>query len=369
MPIYMDRHDVSEDVTAENIAELHKKDLEIQYQFNCRKLTYWFDEKRKTVFCLIEAPNKHAVQLMHSQAHGQAPGRIIEVELNEVESFLGRISDPVEGGEVGLNIIRESALRTLVMIGFDDGAYRKTSLFDRRMSISDCMKVLSLVFIRFNGRIVRQNQNLFLVSFQSVSRAILCVLEVYAKLKELNDLSRSSSANLKTGISAGFPVSGGVEFFEEVENEAQMLYYISDSNIVLASGVKDLYEEENTDAYLEHDLFVALTPSDQKFLYPLMEFIAETWQNPYLKVDDLGKNLGYSKSKLYRKMVSLVGETPNNFIKNYRLRKALKRIGQHSGNIAEIAYETGFNSASYFSKCFLKKYGVLPSEYLRQAPG
>ncbi len=58
MPIYMDRHDLSDAVTAEHIARLHQEDLKIQDQFGCRGLTYWFDEKRKTAFCLIEAPNE-----------------------------------------------------------------------------------------------------------------------------------------------------------------------------------------------------------------------------------------------------------------------------------------------------------------------
>ena len=65
MPIYMDRHDISETVTAENVAKLHQQDLKIQHKFNCRALTYWFDEGRKTAFCLIEAPQKQAIEAMH----------------------------------------------------------------------------------------------------------------------------------------------------------------------------------------------------------------------------------------------------------------------------------------------------------------
>ena len=65
MPIYMDRHDVSEIVTAESIAQLHQEDLKIQRQFGCRGLTYWFDDKRKTAFCLIEAPDPTAIKKMH----------------------------------------------------------------------------------------------------------------------------------------------------------------------------------------------------------------------------------------------------------------------------------------------------------------
>ena len=96
MPIYMDRHDISEAVTARDVAQMHQNDLEIQDQFGCRGLTYWFDEKRKTAFCLIEAPDENAIREMHDHAHGQVPHRIIEVDPAVVESFLGRIGDPVK---------------------------------------------------------------------------------------------------------------------------------------------------------------------------------------------------------------------------------------------------------------------------------
>ena len=57
----MDRHDVSNEVTAEAVAQLHQEDLKIQHKFNWRGLTYWFDEERKTAFCLIDAPNKQCL--------------------------------------------------------------------------------------------------------------------------------------------------------------------------------------------------------------------------------------------------------------------------------------------------------------------
>lgn len=56
----MDRHDVSKSVTAENVAQLHKEDLKIQEQFNCRGLTYWFDDIKKIAFCLVEVPDKES---------------------------------------------------------------------------------------------------------------------------------------------------------------------------------------------------------------------------------------------------------------------------------------------------------------------
>ena len=88
MPIFMDRHNVSEAVTAVHVAQLHQEDLKIQDQFGCRGLTYWFDDKRKTAFCLIEAPNEQALRDMHEKAHGEIPHSIIEVDASIVESFL-----------------------------------------------------------------------------------------------------------------------------------------------------------------------------------------------------------------------------------------------------------------------------------------
>src|SRR5665213_3651320 len=107
MPIYMDRHDVSDTVTAEHVAQLHQEDLKIQHQFGCRGLTYWFDDNRKIAFCLIEAPNAGAIERMHNTAHGQVPHRIIEVNAKVVESFLGRIEDPHKSEDTELNIIND----------------------------------------------------------------------------------------------------------------------------------------------------------------------------------------------------------------------------------------------------------------------
>src|SRR5258708_4419605 len=116
MPIFMDRHDVSVAVTAENLPQIHQEDLKIQDQFGCRGLTYWFDDKRKTAFCLIEAPDEQAIREMHNKAHGQVPHSVIEVDTSIVESFLGRIGDPEMAKDTTLNIINDPAFRTIMVI-------------------------------------------------------------------------------------------------------------------------------------------------------------------------------------------------------------------------------------------------------------
>ena len=73
MPIYLDRHDTPEEITPEHVAEMHQADLKVQDEFGCRGFTYWFDNKRKSGFCLIEAPNKEALIKMHNLLHSLTP--------------------------------------------------------------------------------------------------------------------------------------------------------------------------------------------------------------------------------------------------------------------------------------------------------
>ena len=227
------------------------------------------------------------------------------------------------------------------------------------------MKSLAGTFGRFDGRIVKQHQNGFLVSFKSVSQGVWCAMEIHTKFSEWRDSPNCSQLNLKTGISQGVPFSGNNSFFEDSVQMTKRLFYISNSKIVVSHEVKKLFTNENPDVYLDRNLFVTLVPSDEKFLNQLMNYMEENWQNPNLQIDDIGKNIGYSKSQIYRKMISLVGTSPNDFIKNYRLNKALDLIKDQCGNVSEVAYQAGFNSPSYFAKCFHKRYGLLPSECLQ----
>ena len=64
-------------------------------------MTYWIDEERENIFCLIDAPDKEAVEEMHRKAHGLIPNKIIEVNSTLVKSFLGRIYDPDASGNFG----------------------------------------------------------------------------------------------------------------------------------------------------------------------------------------------------------------------------------------------------------------------------
>lgn len=363
MPIYMDRHDVSEQVTAEIVADLHQKDLKIQHKFNCKGLTYWFDETRKTAFCLVEAPNKTAIQEMHNQAHGAVPHRIIEVDSAVVESFLGRIEDPEKSQNTALNIINDPAFRTIMVAGIKNLSLKNRLGKSVKQYMDDLNRSIIEIATKFKGRIVKQKSGYLLISFDSVTDAVLCALDIKSGDSLKLDLNSDPFIKINIGLSAGVPVTSKEGIFEDTIQLAERLCDVVRGDIAISSEVKDLYESENLNIAINREHINALDSIDEKFLGLLMDYTKREWRNTSLSVDDFSKRVGYSKSQLYRKMIDITGKSPHSFIKEYRLNKALKLLLGKNGNISDIAYETGFNTPAYFSKCFQKAYGMLPSAY------
>jgi AraC-like DNA-binding protein len=369
MPIYMDRHDVSEVVTAEIVAQIHQEDLKIQDQFSCRGLTYWFDDKRKTAFCLIEAPDADAIREMHNRAHGQVPHSVIEVDASIVESFLGRIEDPAKAQNTALNIIDDPAFRTIMVITSqrlspkqNDSAEFKSSLHNYNDGIVNLLNI-------YGGTPVKQTENHFLISFKSVSSAVRAAFDIQVLFRDFRNKINNNSVLLKIGLSAGVPVTEKKLIFEDAVKLAERMCMIIKGEIIISSEVRELYNSENFNALSERDNLCFLTQTDEEFLTLFMDYAESAWSNTNLKVDDFSKPVACSKSQLYRKIISLTGKSPNTFIKEYRLNRALTLLNRNTGNISEIAFETGFSSPSYFSKCFQKRYGLSPSDYLPAKSG
>jgi AraC-like DNA-binding protein len=363
MPLYMDRHDMSEPVTPEMIAAIHLEDVKIQDQLECRVLTYWFDEIRNNAFCLIEAPNAEAIHKMHSLAHGQVPNTVIEVGADLVEAFLGRVDDPEKPADAAMNIITESALRTIMIISLKQERSPVEVSIKPREAFQQLFTDILHILKKHSGSIVKQNENCVMVSFVSSSKAVHAAFSIKSRFSEFMHQMKNDNTTLKIGLTAGVPVTGNNSFFESTIKLAERMCKIMKGEIIVSAGVKELYDNENLEVLKEEDSLLCLTKMEEKFLTALMDFAETNWHNSELKLDDLARALGYSKSQLYRKITSLTGKSPNNFIQDYRLNEALTLLNRNAGNISEIAYQTGFSSPSYFSKCFKKRYGYVPYEF------
>jgi AraC-like DNA-binding protein len=359
----MDRHDVPEMITAEDVANMHQQDLKIQHKFGCKGLTYWFDDVRKTAFCLLEAPNEKAVVAMHDHAHGAVPHNIIKVDPAIVESFLGRIEDPEKAQNTSLNIINDPAFRAIMVIGLQtDDMPDKKSTQAKPATIASVLKII----VKFEGRTVRETSEKILASFKSVTKALLCAKAIVSQIRKQNEASIQPHLNLKIGLNTGVPVTEKESIFEDTIKLAERMNYVSGANIVVSSEVRDLYMSVNANQFFDEDSVFVLSLKEEKFLQSLFDFIESECNNTNLKVDDFGKIMGYSKSRLYRKMILLIGESPNSFLMSYRLKKALGLLERQDCSISETAFDCGFSSPSYFSKCFQKRYHVSPSKLIQK---
>ena len=140
----------------------------------------------------------------------------------------------------------------------------------------------------------------------------------------------------------------------------------------LAARVKNLIEQRRNlrrrfsrEPYLSFNK-ITTTSVDERFLSQLKTIIEDNITNPGLDVNYLAEEMGNSYTHLYRKIKALVGLSPAAFIRLVRLTKAQQLLKNNHGNISEVAFEVGFESLHYFSRCFSKQYGMSPSVFLKQ---
>jgi len=101
---------------------------------------------------------------------------------------------------------------------------------------------------------------------------------------------------------------------------------------------------------------------DKQFITNILEYINQNINDPALNVENLADELLISRSKLYRKIKVLTGNTANEFIKKIRLEKAKQFLESTDYSISEISFKVGFSSPSYFTKCYKTLFGRLPTE-------
>lgn len=136
----------------------------------------------------------------------------------------------------------------------------------------------------------------------------------------------------------------------------------------LLQGMEKIHNEFNTGAFLEPEK-IASTSIDEEFLKKAKEIVEQNISDTDFNVKNLYEELAMSNSMLYRKVKGILNLTPNEFIKNIRLRRAAQLLEDKEIQISEVAFLTGFNDLSYFGVCFKKQYGVTPKNYQNEKGG
>lgn len=108
---------------------------------------------------------------------------------------------------------------------------------------------------------------------------------------------------------------------------------------------------------------IEITSLDEKLVQDATTYVEDHINNPDLSVETLSEAMNMSRVHLYKKLLSLTGNTPSEFIRLIRLQHAEQLLRQSQLSIAEISYKVGFNNPRYFSKYFKEMYGMMPSQY------
>jgi signal transduction histidine kinase/DNA-binding response OmpR family regulator len=112
---------------------------------------------------------------------------------------------------------------------------------------------------------------------------------------------------------------------------------------------------------------VVLTSADETFVKQALESIEQNMSNSNYAVEDLSRDVGMSRTQLYRKLKALTGQSANEFVRTIRLKRAAQLLEQHQLTVAEVTYAVGFTDLQHFRECFKKLFGVTPSEYAQKS--
>ena len=108
---------------------------------------------------------------------------------------------------------------------------------------------------------------------------------------------------------------------------------------------------------------ITITSIDEQLIQKALKLIEDHIDNSEYNVEQLSADMGMSRMNLYRKLQAITGQTPTDFIRTIRLKRAAQLLQEGKLNVSEVADRVGFSSSSYFTKCFKEQFGVLPTQY------
>lgn len=156
-------------------------------------------------------------------------------------------------------------------------------------------------------------------------------------------------------------ISAGADDYIDKPFDVALLKAKADNILYIRKSLRERFSKE----MLLRPKDVVIASPDEKFLRKVIHVIEKNMSQPVLDVDFLARQVGVSRTQLYRKTSALTDMAVKEFVKDIRLKRAAQLIAQEKLNISEIALEVGFNDISYFRKCFKEKYGVSASKYGR----
>ena len=241
MPLYMDIHELGH-VTPEDLAKAHAADLKTQEKYGVEYLKYWCNESCGKVFCLVNAPDPEAARRVHREAHGLEAEKLIEVQPELAEGFLGGTEVNPFGAVLlpgGKPDERDPGIRTILFTDIvgstpltqqlgDEGAMEVVYLHD---------KIVRDALSASNGREVKHTGDGIMASFVSAAAAIKSAAQIQRDVAKHKEGNRDSPLQIRIGIASGEPVEHHNDIFGSTVQLAARLCSCAEAEQILVSNV------------------------------------------------------------------------------------------------------------------------------------
>ena len=242
----MDIHELPEGTTAEDIAKAHASDVETQRKYGVEYRKYWVNETGRKVFCLADAPNAEAAACVHREAHGMVAEKIIEVEPDVAEVFLGGAETNSAGAVLmpgGGSDARDPGIRTILFTDIVESTTLTQTLGDEAaLALFDVHNtVVRNALTDQGGREVKHTGDGIMASFVSAAAAVRCAAQIQRDLAKHADNQRDQPVKVRIGAAAGEPVEQHHDLFGyTVQLAARLCSHASPEQILVSNAIAEL---------------------------------------------------------------------------------------------------------------------------------
>lgn len=245
MPLYLDIHNIA-GATADDLRHAHMADLEVQKKHGVDYQKYWFNEKCGKAFCLVHAPNAEAAHAVHREAHGLTAEKIIEIDPELADSFLG-------GGEVndaGAALVPgtrsgeyDSAVRSVMFTDIvgstelaqrmgDDAAFELVTLHDA---------IVRQAVDTNNGKVIKHTGDGIMAVFLSPVAAVRSACAIQTVVREVRTGDGEMRFMVRIGAAAGEPIERDNDFFGTTVNlAARLCAHAAPGTVLVANGIAEM---------------------------------------------------------------------------------------------------------------------------------
>jgi class 3 adenylate cyclase len=246
MPLYMDIHNLPEGTTAEDVAKAHAKDMETQRKYGVEYSKYWVNEKTGKVFCLVHAPNAEAAECVHREAHGMVAEKLIEIQPELAEGFLGGVETNAVGAVIlpgGGSDARDPGIRTVLFTDVVNSTTLTQSLGDEAalalLGVHDT--IVRDALSALGGREIKHTGDGIMACFISTAGAVRCAIQIQRELAKHGQASPERALKVRVGAAAGEPVEQHNDLFgSTVQLASRLCAHAQPEQILVSNAIAEL---------------------------------------------------------------------------------------------------------------------------------